>query len=374
MPYYLYTVLVPVLFIVCVVVQTVYAALFAWRTRPLYHTATTPSASLQPASVIICARNEATNLRQNLPAILQQTTPNHTTVTYEVVVIDDGSDDDTATVLQTLAGQYPHLCFASIPSGGKKAALRHALTIARYQHLLFTDADCRPGSPHWLYDICTPLNDGYDIVAGYGAYEQIPPSLLNRCIQWETMHTWWQYSSYAMLGMPYMAVGRNMACTRTVALQAMQHSLWNMLPYGDDDLLLAVTRTGVRVTAVATNGSETISAPKTTWSDWTRQKQRHLSTGKYYRLPTRLALGAYAVSHASMWLFIPAMFFATTFPALVAVATLPLLLQWLVVQQAGKRFHNHIPLWQWAAGSMAWVLYNFTFLPYIAWKNKTNWT
>jgi glycosyltransferase involved in cell wall biosynthesis len=339
----------------------------------MYRAATVP-ASLQPVSVIICARNEGANLRQNLPAILQQTAPNPIAIVYEVVVINDGSDDNTLTVLQMLAAIYPHLSFASIPTGGKKAALRHALTVARYNHLLFTDADCRPGSPHWLYDMCTPLNTGYDIVAGYGAYEPTPQSLLNRCIQWETMHTWWQYSGYISAGRPYMAVGRNMACTRTIALQAIQHPLWNSLPYGDDDLLLAVTGTGARVTAVATHGSETISAPKKTWDDWVRQKQRHLSTGKYYRLPIRFALGAYAVSHAGMWLFIPAMFFASTFPALVAVAILPLLLQWLVVKLAGNRFYNHIPLWQWVAGSMAWVLYNFTFLPYIAWKNKTNWT
>jgi hypothetical protein len=356
-----------------VVVQTVYAALFAWRTRRIYQAATA-TASLQPVSVIICARNEAANLRQNLPAILQQTAPNKAAIVYEVVVIDDGSDDDTLTVLQMLANQYPHLHFTSIPAGGKKAALRHALTIARHQHFLFTDADCRPDSLQWVYEMCAPLNTGYDIVAGYGAYEQTPQSLLNRCIQWETMHTWWQYSGYICTSMPYMAVGRNMACTRTIARQAMQHHLWNSLPYGDDDLLLAVTGTGARVTAVATHGSETISAPKRTWGDWARQKQRHVSTGKYYRLPVRLALGAYACSNAGMWVAIPAMLASGTFPLLVAVAIVPLLLQWLVVQQAGIHFRNHIPLWQWVAGSMAWVLYNFTFLPYIAWKNKTNWT
>ena len=336
--------------------------------------ATTTAASLQPVSVVICARNEAENLRHNLPEILQQTAPNKAPIVYEVVVIDDGSDDDTVTVLQMLARQYPHLSFASIPAGGKKAALRHALSIARYQHLLFTDADCRPGSSQWVYEMCAPLNTGYDIVAGYGAYEQIPQSLLNCSIQWETMHTWWQYSGYINTGMPYMAVGRNMACTRTIARQAMQQPLWNSLPYGDDDLLLAVTGTRARVGAVATHGSETISAPKRTWGDWVRQKQRHLSTGKYYRLPVRLALGAYAFSNAGMWVAIPAMFVLGTFPLLVAVAIVPLLLQWLVAQQAGKRFRIHIPLWQWVAGSMAWVLYNFTFLPYIAWKNKINWT
>ena len=49
---------------------------------------------LPPLSVILCARNEAENLRKILPAILEQDYPQ-----FEVIVINDASTDDTEDIL-----------------------------------------------------------------------------------------------------------------------------------------------------------------------------------------------------------------------------------------------------------------------------------
>ena len=52
------------------------------------------SRELPPLSVILCARNEADNLRKILPAILEQDYPQ-----FEVIVINDASTDETEDVL-----------------------------------------------------------------------------------------------------------------------------------------------------------------------------------------------------------------------------------------------------------------------------------
>jgi len=62
------------------------------------------SRELPPLSVILCARNEADNLRKILPAILEQDYPQ-----FEVIVINDASTDETEDVLGYMEEKYPHL-------------------------------------------------------------------------------------------------------------------------------------------------------------------------------------------------------------------------------------------------------------------------
>jgi poly-beta-1,6-N-acetyl-D-glucosamine synthase len=62
-----------------------------------------------PVSVIICARNEADNLRKFLPSVLEQDYPS-----YEVIVVNDCSEDSSYDVLGELLIRYPHLKVSSI--------------------------------------------------------------------------------------------------------------------------------------------------------------------------------------------------------------------------------------------------------------------
>ena len=57
-----------------------------------------------PVSIIICAKNEDANLKQNLPKILAQDYPN-----FEVIVVDDNSEDGTTEYLFFLAQKEPRL-------------------------------------------------------------------------------------------------------------------------------------------------------------------------------------------------------------------------------------------------------------------------
>jgi len=59
------------------------------------------------------------------------------------------------------------------------------------------------------------------IVLGYGAYEKISGSFLNKIIRFETMLTAVQYFSWAKIGCPYMGVGRNLAYKKKNSLMSM---------------------------------------------------------------------------------------------------------------------------------------------------------
>jgi cellulose synthase/poly-beta-1,6-N-acetylglucosamine synthase-like glycosyltransferase len=99
-----------------------------------------------PVSVIICAKNEAENLSKFLPAILEQDYPD-----FEVIVINDGSVDDTDILLGTFSKKYSNLRTTFVPQEAqnlstKKLGLTLGIKAAKNDLLLFTDADCVPAS------------------------------------------------------------------------------------------------------------------------------------------------------------------------------------------------------------------------------------
>lgn len=323
-----------------------------------------------PVSVIICAKDEAANLVQHLPAVLQQ----QYSAPYEVIVVNDHSQDNTEQILLSLAQQYPHLRYINMPAGtgGKKNALIAGTHAAIYNIFLFTDADCTPISYEWLQLMAAPFTHGKEVVACLGAYTN-NGSLLQTFIAWETLHTFMQYAGYAGNGLPYMATGRNMACTRTAMHKAIQHPLWQQLSSGHDDVIVQAAGTSANTAIVGNRAAYTVSPAKTSWKAWAAQKQRHVSTGKHYHPRTKFLLGLYACTHAAVWiLFFSFLFLKNAALVIVLFAARLILLStaWsIAASYMGRRLKGLV----WLLGDFIWMIYNFAFLPYITWKNKTSW-
>ncbi len=251
---------------------------------------------LPPVSVLICARNEAVNLAANLPAVLEQQYPD-----FEVLVIDDDSADDTPLVLQALQKKYPHLHVLHTgpkTAPGKKQALARGIAVARHEHLVFSDADCRPASPQWLRRMaeCFLKKQDAEIVLGYGPYRP-EPGLLNKWIRFETVHTATQYFSFALAGQPYMGVGRNLAWRRHLFGQVGGFSAHAALPSGDDDLFVNAAANNKNTAICLAPEAFVFSEGEKNWRNWWRQKKRHLRAGPHYRLRHRLLLGLLALTH-----------------------------------------------------------------------------
>lgn len=362
------------LFITAIVIQGFYALYFFIRIIALFKKAHVPQEGLQGVSVIVCAKNEGANLSKNLHAILGQ----EYNRSFEVVVVNDASVDDTDEVLRGLQEQFDNLKIVTLLPGenrdlkGKKFALAKGVANARYSWLVFTDADCKPASTHWLELMATPLSEGKEIVAGYSGYNR-RPGVLNAFARWETLHTFMQYSTYALAGAPYMAVGRNMACTKEIFFKASAHPRWNAVASGDDDMLVQVAGTADNMAVVAFGDSFTYSDARGTWKEWAAQKRRHLSTGKYYKPYIKALLGLYAVSHAVMWFCFLIMFF-TDWKLAMALAGIRCKGYWLIWSAAAGRVEEKNLIILFPIFDPAWAVYNFVFLPYITWKNKQQWT
>jgi cellulose synthase/poly-beta-1,6-N-acetylglucosamine synthase-like glycosyltransferase len=297
---------------------------------------------------------------------------------YEVIVVNDASEDDTEAVLYRLEQEYSHLWHVSISKDeprlfkGKKFALGKGVSHASASSLLLTDADCAPASENWLRYMVRPLEEGKEIVAGYGAH-RFRKGALNAFVRWETMHTFLQYSTYAMAGMPYMAVGRNLACTKAVFLKAQQSDIWNELPSGDDDLLIRACATEANTAIVANPEAFTFSDAGTSWKDWLRQKQRHLSTGKYYKPQIQTVLAVYALAHALSWILFLILTYWSDWSMVFIVMVMRCAIYWTIWQTTVLRLKEK-KLFSWFLFcDIGWLVYNFVLAPYIFWKNKQQW-
>lgn len=250
-----------------------------------------------PISVIICARNETDNLRRFLPKILAQEYSGE----WEVVVVDDASEDDTPAILQFFQEKNSRLRVLRIAEKkqpGKKHALAQGIAAAKFDSLLLTDADCEPASPHWLARMAAALGEKpeTEIVLGYGPMRE-GKGWLNSWSRFETAHTAIQYFSFALAGMPYMGVGRNLAFKRQVYERAGGFAAHADLPSGDDDLLVNAAA-HARNTAICLHSEAFMfSESKKNWRDWARQKRRHLTAGHRYRPRHQAVLTLLSLSH-----------------------------------------------------------------------------
>ncbi len=271
---------------------------------------------LPPISIVICAKNEAKNLKNNIPFLLQQDYPK-----FEILLINDVSSDSTLEVMQDFARLSPainivdiacddrHLHIPTAGSGGKKYALTQGIKNAKYPHLLFIDADCHPISDKWIRKMASGFSGKKSIVLGYGAYKKIKTSLLNKIIRFETLLTAIQYFGYAEHKNPYMGVGRNLGYTKTLFKRHRGFQTHEQVASGDDDLFINMAATATNTSIVYEKISHTLSEPKKTWRAWFRQKRRHTDVSHLYRTKHKLQLtGFYISQFIFITLFVPIAF------------------------------------------------------------------
>ena len=264
-----------------------------------------------PVSVVICARDEAANLAVNLPGVLVQ---NYRS-THEVLLVNDNSQDETKYLLEGLHKQFRQLNVIELKQEailipGKKFPLSVGLKTAKYEVVLLTDADCVPASEFWIQKMQEPFQNGVEIALGYGAYHK-QKGILNKIIRFDTFHSAMQFLSYAMAGIPYMGVGRNLAYKKELFYRHKGFSSHNHIPGGDDDLFVNMAANSRNTAVVLDQEAFTLSIPEPNFSRWYKQKTRHYSTARYYKASHRFLLALYSFSQFVFYpLFVAALIMA----------------------------------------------------------------
>ena len=278
------------LFVAVLITQVAYFVIFmrfSFKSQATIKQAATP-----PISVIVCGRNEAENFKTLIPELVAQDYPN-----FEVIAVNDQSIDDSQDVLEALAATYPNLKIVQVKENdrffnGKKFGLTLGIKAAKNDFMVFTDADCRPASQQWLSGMASGFSNGKTLVLGFGAYNK-SWNPLNLLIRFETAQTALQYFAWALAGMPYMGVGRNMAYHRDLFYQTKGFVRHMHLAFGDDDLFVNDAATPTNTAIVFDKTAHTLSQPQTDFKAWFFQKRRHLAAGPHYKRKHNLVLGLF---------------------------------------------------------------------------------
>ena len=294
----------------------------------------------QPVSVIICARNEGENLRKFLPAILEQDYPD-----YEVIVVNDCSEDNSYIILGNFLIQYPNLRISTVNKDpkfthNKKFAQFIGIKAAKNEILLFTDADCKPESDKWIGSMISHFHEETDFVLGYGGYMS-GKGLLNKYIRYDCLSIAIQYFGIAIRGVPYMGVGRNLAYRRSLFFANNGYGAHNHLISGDDDLFVNSNSTKTNTSIEFRQGAHTRSVPASGFKEWIIQKKRHLTTAPYYKLRDKIILSVEPVSRILFYsALITLICFRFNWILISAVFGIRLLIQITVYSLSGKKLNE----------------------------------
>lgn len=365
-------IILPIALIVITIIQ-LYYYLFIFKKLAFYKESEKTNSQEYPVSVIICAKDEAQNLSINLPGALCQ----DYRTTHEVIVVNDNSTDESKYLLEEFQKQFRHLNIVTLMQEamhipGKKFPLSMGIKAAKYETLLMTDADCVPASEHWIKHIQHAYKDGVEIVLGYGAYKKAS-GFLNKVIRFETFHTAMQYFSYALSGMPYMGVGRNLSYLREVFNRNKGFSAINHIPSGDDDLFINMVATSNNTAIAIHPEAFTVSTAPQSWSAWMKQKQRHYTTARYYKPKHKFLLGLYATLQTSFLPVLIATAFFYDWRIALSCFLLRAIVQYIIIGKAMQKLNEKdlIPL---IFIFDVWMFfYNLLFVPALWKKPAKNW-
>jgi glycosyltransferase involved in cell wall biosynthesis len=329
-------------------------------------------------SVIVCAWNELENLKELIPQLNNQDYKN-----FEVIIVDDRSWDGTYDFLLTECAEYQKVRFIRIEEtpdhlSSKKYALTLGIKSAKYDVVLLTDADCRPQSNFWIQEMAACMTSEKEIVLGFSPYFK-EKGFLNNLIRYETFITAIQYFSFALKGIPYMGVGRNLMYRKSLFLRNRGFAKHTNIVGGDDDLFMNDVANSENTAVCLNPNAFMYSVPKTTWQTWYRQKRRHLSVSKYYKLENKILLGGLAATQIFAWLIfivlIPFLWHNPLMYIVLGIFLIRLLIQWIVFGKANNQLNKTVetltlPFWDFVFTIYFLIMGVNNFIPR---KRKMRW-
>lgn len=335
------------------------------------------STPLPKVSIILCARNEARNLRLFLPGILAQ----QYSGSWEIIVVNDASEDESAAILLEFQQHHPYLRSIEIADKrhlGKKQALTVGIAAAQYEHILLTDADCSPNSPHWLNHMVEVFqqNPAIELVLGYSPMRSAKnTSLLGQWARFETAFTAMQYFTFAGYGLPYMGVGRNLAFKKAAFQRMGGFASHEHLLSGDDDLFVNAIANNTNTAWCLLPETFVYTTAKDTWKAWFRQKRRHLSAGTAYKWQHQWLLGMLAMLQAGYYFLLLLLCMLRVSPQLLLFCwLLRTLFLFFTCKKAFSRLHETTLLPLFVIFDMMLTLYYGLFVPMMLWrKQRSSW-
>lgn len=238
--------------------------------------------SRPPVSVIVYAKNEVVNLEKILPRILRQKYPK-----FEVIVVNDGSTDQSRELLEKLDKEYSNLYHTFLPmkakyASRKKMCIAVGIKAAHYEHLMFVDADCEPYGEHWLAQMMCNYTSETDIVLGY-SHPDTNNSFLGKLIRFDSVMNAMRYMGFALNGNPYRGTGKNLSYKKSLFFGTNGYAKILNLAAGEDSLFIQSIASSQNTRVEFSPEATTLCHREESTKTYLYQKEAELQSFKRYK-------------------------------------------------------------------------------------------
>ena len=250
---------------------------------------------LEPVSIVLCARNAYEYLIELVPVLLGQDYPD-----FEIVIVNDCSDDDTEEYLKNLERSESRIKAVQLKQhlnffNGKKFPLSMGIKSAANDLIVLTDCNCMPTNNQWLRSVVKCYGKNTEVVIGYSPYMQ-RKGLLNKLMRFDALQNGLLYLSSALMGHPYMGIGKNLSYRKELFYKNKGFISHYTTSVGDDDLFVSQVATKKNTDVLIDAENAILTTPISGFRPWVRQKSSRYSTVSKYAPHTRLMLSMFYIS------------------------------------------------------------------------------
>lgn len=250
-----------------------------------------------PVSVVVVVRDDASQLLQTLPYLLEQQYS-----FFEIVVVNDRSrDEHSLLAIQEYKERYPNIKIVDLStavstSRGKKMAISMGIKCATYDHILLTSPNCKPASKLWLSQMAQNFQFQHKIVLGYNTFDK-KKGPYSHFLHYDNLIGAVQYFSHALLHTTYRGDLNNVAFVRPLFYQQKGFIAYNHLLYGEEDIFIHRASNKNNTTIEFSPDAATIRQHTPQYRYWRLHKVSLFFTRKYNSFKNRCLLSLYELTN-----------------------------------------------------------------------------
>ena len=239
-------------------------------------------------TIVVPARNEALNIKACLDSILAQDYP---TQFFEVIVIDDFSEDDTAFIVKAISLDHPNVRLLSLAdyfkpdemNSFKKKAIEKAVSQAKGQWIVTTDADCIvPYEWLSLYNAYIQKENPVFVAAPVMFIKE--SGILNEFQVLDFLALQGITAAAVGAGKHSMSNGANLAFEKSAFIAVGGYQGVDQIASGDDMFLMHKMKVTLsnRIGYLFNPGAIVLTKAMSNWKDFIMQRIRWSSKARYY--------------------------------------------------------------------------------------------